>query len=114
MRRAPDDDALAWDLAAAAHPYLGRVDADHIYIAIGIGEVFEAIDVLITVIARDRITLSGDLVATVTSWLDCYRGQDAEVRLRQLVKEVEHSAPQRVLEAPIPDSGSQGRYRRSG
>lgn len=82
LRRAPDDDAVAWELAAAPHPHLSRAEADRIYIAIGVGDVFEAIDALLTAIARDRIPLSHDLVATVASWLDCYRGQDAEARLR--------------------------------
>ena len=44
VRKAPDDHALAWALAAVAHPYLSRPDADRIYIAIGIGETFAAID----------------------------------------------------------------------
>ncbi|CAN5731088.1 hypothetical protein BH09ACT8_BH09ACT8_58520 [soil metagenome] len=86
-RRAPDDDAVAWELAAAAHPHLSRVDADRIYIAIGVGDTFEAIDALLTALARDRIPLNHDVVATVASWLDCYRGQDAEVRLRHVLAE---------------------------
>ena len=54
VRKAPDDDALAWALAAVAHPYLSRPDADRIYIAIGIGETFTAIDALLTAIAREE------------------------------------------------------------
>ena len=63
------------ELAATAHPYLSRVDADRIYIALGIGETFDAIDALITAIARNHIPLSDDLVATTATWLDCYLGQ---------------------------------------
>lgn len=95
VRRAPDDDALAWELAAVARPHLSRPDADRIYIAIGVGEVFEAIDALLTVLARDRIPPGHDLVATVASWIDCYRGQDAEVRLRQLLAVIPQ-IPQRM------------------
>lgn len=96
LRRAPDDDAVAWELAAAAHPHLSRAEADRIYIAIGVGDVFEAIDALLAAIARDRIPLSHDLVATVAGWLDCYRGQDAEARLRQLLPEIKQIPPQRM------------------
>lgn len=96
MRRAPDDDAVAWELAAAAHPHLSRIDADRIYIAIGVCDTFEAIDALLTALARDRIPLDHDVVATVASWLDCYCGQDAEVRLRHLLADVESNPPQRV------------------
>ncbi len=84
----PNDDSLAWELAAAMRPYLNSHDAHRIYIAIGIGETFEAIDMLITLSARDRIALGEDVVAAVHNWLDCYQGQDAEPRLRQLVSVV--------------------------
>lgn len=94
-RRAPADDAVAWELAAAAHPYLTRVDADHIYIAIGAGDTFEAIDALLTVIARDCIPLDHDVVATVVSWLDCYHGQEAADRLRRLLAEADVISPRR-------------------
>ena len=96
VRRAPDDDRVAWELAAVARPHLSRSDADRIYIAIGIGDTFEAIDALITTITRNRIPLRHDLVAPVAAWLDCYRGRDAEPRLRQLLAEVKLHLPQQV------------------
>ena len=95
VRKAPDDHALAWALAAVAHPYLSRPDADRIYIAIGIGETFAAIDALLTAIARNGIPVGDDLAATVATWLDCYRGQDTEPRLRQLLATVKISPQQR-------------------
>jgi hypothetical protein len=95
-RRTPDDNALAWALASVATPHLTRRESDRIYIAIGVGETCAAIHDLITAIARGRIPLSDDLVATVTTWLDCYAGQDAESRLRQLIAEVKTRPPQQV------------------
>lgn len=117
-RRAPDDDAVAWELAAAAHPYMSRVDADRVYIAIGIGDTFEAIDTLVTIIVAGDIPLARDVVATVAGWLDCYRGQDGELRLRQLLDEVKDIArhPESAFEqrfgTPRPDPEEE--YRRSG
>lgn len=96
MRKAPDDAALAGELAATAHPYLSRVDADRIYIALGIGDAFAAIDELVTIIALNQIPLGEDLVATAVTWLDCYLGQDAENRLRQLLAEVATEPPQQM------------------
>ncbi len=96
-RLAPNDDALAWELAAAARPYLTGADSDRIYIAIGIGETFTAIERLISASARYRIPLSGGLLATLATWLDCYQGQDAEPRLRQLIDELKTHAPQDSL-----------------
>lgn len=113
-RRAPDDVALAWELAAATHPHLSRCEADRIYIAIGIGDAFDAIDALITAIARDRIRLGDDLVATVVTWLDRYVGQPTEPRLRQLIAEVQTSPP---AAEELPGSllvAEQYRHRRSG
>lgn len=118
VRKAPDDAALAWELAATARPYLSRVDADRIYITLGIGETFAAIEALITAIARNHIPLNDDLVATTANWLDCYLGQGAEPPLRRLLTEVIGAASQHGLAAhertaPGPDA-AQDRYRRSG
>jgi hypothetical protein len=60
------------------------------YIGIGVGETFAAIDALLTAIARDQIAVSNDLVVTVTAWLDCFIGQAAEPRLRELLADVEN------------------------
>lgn len=87
---------MAWELAGAARPYLNRVDADRIYIAIGVGDTFEAIDALLTAIARDRIPLDRDVVATVVSWLDRYHGQEAAARLRRLLAEAGVISPRGV------------------
>jgi hypothetical protein len=106
VRKAPDDAALAWELAATARPYLSRVDADHIYITLGIGETFTAIDALITAIARNQIPLSDDLVGTTASWLDCYLGQDAEPRLRHLLTEVIAAASYQQMPAAHERTGT--------
>lgn len=96
-KNAPRDDAIAWELAATAHPHLTRAAADRIYIAIGVGETFAAIDALITAVARHHLPLGRVLIATVASWLDCYRGQDAEPRLRHLLGEIERFPPPTLL-----------------
>lgn len=97
--KAPDDTALAWELAAAARPHMSRTEADDIHIAIGIGETFDAIDALITAIARERIPVGEALAATVSAWLDCYRGQNGEPRLRDLIAEVKTYGPQQTCTA---------------
>lgn len=95
-RKVPDDAALAWALAEAAEQHLSSLESHRIYIAIGVGETFTAIDALITAIVRDGIALGDDLVATVTAWLDCYVGQDAEPRLRELLAGTKILPPQRA------------------
>lgn len=117
VRKALSDAALAWELAATAHPYLSRVDADRIYIALGIGDAFAAIDELVTIIALNQIPLGEDQVATAVTWLDCYLGHDAEPRLRKLLAEVTTDDPPQQMSVAKPPSGpdaAQGAYRRSG
>ena len=101
MRRAPDADALAWALAAVAAPHLGRTHRDRVYIALGIGETFAAIEDLITLIAAHRIPLSGDLMATVSTWLDYYDGHPAHPRLQELLTELPVSPAPRTPQAGL-------------
>ena len=61
---------LAWELAATARPYLSRIDADRIYITLGIGETFAAIEALITAIACNDIPLDDELMAEVADVRD--------------------------------------------
>lgn len=83
-----NDTALAWELAAAARPHLSRVEADPIYIAIGVGDTFDAIDALITAIALRRIPVDAAVAATASAWLEFHVGQDADPRLRRLIAEM--------------------------
>jgi hypothetical protein len=112
----PDDGALAFELAAAARPHLSRADADRIYIAIGVGETYAAIAALLAVIARNQIRLGEDLGAVLAGWLDCYRGQDAQPRLRKLLAEVKHSSsqPMPAFQDGSPSSAWLNRHRPSG
>jgi hypothetical protein len=112
-RKVPDDAALAWELVAAARPHLSRSEADRIYVAIGVGDAFDAIDALITAIARDRIRLGDDLVATVAAWLDRYVGQPTEPRLRRLIAEVQTSPPAATKQPRSLLVAEQYRHRRS-
>lgn len=84
-RRVPDETALAWELAAAARPQLTAAGAHRVHIAIGIGETFAAIDVLLSTIAGEQIPITPALAALVGVWLDCYTGHNDHPRLRDLL-----------------------------
>jgi hypothetical protein len=86
QRPAPHGDSVAWSLVAAAHSRLRRPAAHHIYIAIGVGDTFDAIEALLAFIVEHHLRLDADLRAAVAAWLDRYRGQDAERRLRELLR----------------------------
>lgn len=82
---AVDGTVLAWQLAAVARPHISTDQAHRIHIAIGTGETFEAIDTLITVIARQQLCLDARMHACTNAWLDRYVGQPAIPRLRALL-----------------------------
>jgi hypothetical protein len=109
---APDDTKLAWALAETARAHLTTSESNQIYIAIGIGESFAAIDVLLTAILREQLRLDAEVVGIVTAWLDCHIGQDAEPRLRNVVAAIDlHPSPTTALDArqalsPQPQSDS--------
>jgi hypothetical protein len=85
----PDGTALAWELATAARPQLSNVEADRIYIAIGIGEVTE------------------EMAATVNTWLDCHRSHNVEPRLRELIATAKTYRPQ-PMSAATPQPAHPG------
>jgi hypothetical protein len=93
-----DEVGLAWALANTVDVYLSIVERHDLYIAIGIGETFAAISLLITVIAREKATLPRDLLCALTAWLDCYAGNSDERRLRALIEQIGSQA----AEAPPP------------
>ncbi|WP_157681620.1 hypothetical protein [Mycobacterium sp. JS623] len=96
----PDDTKLAWELADTARNHLSAAETSSVHIAIGLGDQFAAIDLLLTVIAREQVHADADLMATVTAWLDCYRGHDDEPRLRDLLAGVAAGAcPARAPDA---------------
>jgi len=78
---------LAWAVAEAVKPRLSIVERDHVYVAIGVGEMFTAIHWLIRSAARDRIVLSGELVQRCGR-LDAYVGHAEQRHLHGLLKDV--------------------------
>jgi hypothetical protein len=79
---------LAWALAEAVKPHLSIVERHHVYMAIGVGEMFLALHRLITSAATNQIVLPGELVQRCATWLDAYGGHSQQQHLRGLVKHV--------------------------
>jgi hypothetical protein len=72
----------------SAGPGTPAVESSAVHIAIAVGEQFAAIDILVSAIARERVHLDAEVLATLTAWLDCYVGQNAEPRLRALLLDI--------------------------
>ncbi len=88
-----DEVGLAWALAHVAEAYLSTAEAHELYIAIGVGETFAAISLLIAVAAREDVALHRDLVCALTTWLNAYTGSEDEPRLRRLVGRISAQPP---------------------
>lgn len=78
---------VAWSLADAARPYLDTTERNDVFIAIGVGETFAAICLLVDVITRADARVEARLAARLWTWLDAYAGHDDEPRLRRLIRQ---------------------------
>lgn len=88
-----DEAELAWDLAQFVDPYLRGAERNDIYIAIGVGETFWAIQTLITAAVRTGLLLPRELIVGCTDLLAVYVGNDHEPYIRQLIGQMQRSTP---------------------
>jgi hypothetical protein len=83
---------LAWALADivsvcfTAHDHLG------IYIAVGAGETYAAIEQMLDIAVCKRYPLPATLLDALAVWLDCYIGDEHEPTVRSLLNRVEPQA----------------------
>jgi hypothetical protein len=78
---------VAWSLADAARLSLDTTERNDVFIAIGIGETFAAICLLLDAITRADTRVEARLAARLWTWLDAYACHDDEPRLRRLIRQ---------------------------
>jgi hypothetical protein len=76
---------LAWSLAEVASRCLDAVERNNVFVAIGTGETFTAIGLLLGAITREGSRVETRLSARLSTWLGAYAGHDDEPRLRRLI-----------------------------
>jgi hypothetical protein len=80
------DVELAWELAELVHNRLTAIERNNVYIAIGAGDTFTAIEVLLQAVVVRSVALQDELVARLHHWLQGYandpRGPDLHRILR--------------------------------
>jgi hypothetical protein len=81
---------LAWELADEIGSLLADRERAQLYATIGAGHSFTAIETLLQIIARQRLTLSFELVAKIADWLDAYAHSDDAPRLHELLYAIKH------------------------
>jgi len=83
---------LAWALADAVSGCFAAPDHLGIYIALGAGESYEAIEQMLDIAVCRRHPLPATLIGALAAWLDCYVGNEQEPRIRSLLNNVEPQA----------------------
>jgi hypothetical protein len=63
---------LAWAVVEAAKPYLSARDRNHVFVAVGAGDTFRTIRLLLKLASTKQIPLPAELVQRCTTWLDTY------------------------------------------
>ena len=63
---------LAWELIEMAHPLLSDRARAELFIAIGAGSSFQAIDALLETIAREGLPVPAKLLVRLVDWLSVY------------------------------------------
>ena len=82
--------ALAWSLADTAGRCLDAVQHNNVFVAIGSGETFTAIFLLLDAITCKGFLLEGGLGARLLTWLKAYTGHDDEPRVRRMIYQAMH------------------------
>lgn len=82
---APGAEELSWRLIEMVQPFVARSVAQRIYALLGGGDPFGAMNAILRCVVRAGIPLEDPLLHTLHLWLDCYRGQDAELPMRHLL-----------------------------
>jgi hypothetical protein len=111
-----DERELAWALAEVARPHFSVGECHAVYAALGAGEAFSAICLVVAVVVREGLPLPRDLVVALPRWLDAYSNNESEPHLRRLIAKLRSQPRDRpALTArrrrPLPLAD---RYRRDG
>jgi hypothetical protein len=77
---------LAWALVDAARPHLAESERSRVFVAVGAGDTFAAIRILLKLLSAKRIPLRADLVRRCTTWLGTYSRHEEEQHLRRLIE----------------------------
>jgi hypothetical protein len=84
---------LAWALIEAANAHLHARQRNHVFVAIGAGDTFAAISLLLKLIGAMQILLPPHLVQQCAAWLDTYALHEEHEHLRSLIEGFSMSDP---------------------
>jgi hypothetical protein len=82
------DIQLAWELAEVGARHLDATERDNLYVAIGAGETFKAVESLMHAVVGNGVALRAETITRLLAWLDGYRNHPDERGLRRLIAEL--------------------------
>jgi hypothetical protein len=82
---------LAWELAEVVGPVLADRDRAELYVAIGSGYSYAAIDTLLQMIVQRRLPVSLAVVTKIADWLNGYVYSGDAPRLHELLYAIRSS-----------------------
>ena len=82
------DIELAWELAEGGARHLDATERDNLYVAIGAGETFSAVKLLMHAVVGNGVALRAETIIRLLAWLDGYRDHPDERGLRRLIAQV--------------------------
>lgn len=68
----PREDSLAWDLVDHVGDRLSDEERHSVFVDLGVGDYPPAIRVVLEAVARERISLSDQLIALLHAWMVAY------------------------------------------
>jgi hypothetical protein len=81
-----EETSLAWTLADLARPRLSVSERSRVFLAVGAGDTFSAIRMLLKLLSAKQIPLRADLARRLTTWLGAYANHQEEQNLRRLIE----------------------------
>jgi hypothetical protein len=105
---------LAWSLADVASSHLDATARNDVFVAIGVGEPFVAIRLLLEAITRARVAVGARLAGRLWTWLDAYASHDDEPCLRRMIREASFGCWDDLDDGERPQDASSSPTSRSG
>lgn len=77
---------LAWELADAINHLLADRDRSQLYVTIGSGDSYGAIETALQTMAHHDLSVPAELIAKLANWLDAYAHSRDVLRLHELLR----------------------------
>jgi hypothetical protein len=102
--RAVSADRLAWQLAERLNDRISETDRAAMYCSLSCGDTFDALAAVIRLVTDYRVSVTPSVIVELHAWLNGYRGNRDEPRIRALIDALEPTrirTPQRTAAVDV-------------